>query len=239
MADPVATSSEFTRTPKLLKGAIAVYRKESPNETPQLIVFQYNPDQVKRTLAARTPPKGGGGGNAGAQREDVLRVFGPPIETIQMSVVLSATDQYQTDLNAQRQDIGDGLHPALATLELLMYPPSSSIQAASDRAAKGAVQVAQASVPLTLLVWGKSRVVPIMLTSFSVSEEAFDDRLNPIEAKIDVGLRVLTYIEFLKRSMGRDAFKAYHSSKEKLAAKYAHGFDEQPIRGLLPPLGQA
>ena len=113
------------------------------------------------------------------------------------------------------------------------------IQAASDRADKGAVQVTQARVPLTLLVWGKSRVVPIMLTSFSVGEEAFDQNLNPIEAKVDIGLRVLTYIEFLKRDMGRNAFKAYHSSKEKLAAKYRHGFDEQPIMGLLPPLGKA
>ena len=238
MADPTAENSEFTRTPKLLKGAIALYPKEDPNETPELIVFQYNPDQVKRSLAARTPPKSGSGGNAGAQKEDILRVVGPPVETIQMSVVLSATDQYQTALN-MRKDIGDGLHPALARLELLMYPPSSMIQAASDRADKGAVQVTQARVPLTLLVWGKSRVVPIMLTSFSVAEEAFDQNLNPIEAKVDIGLRVLTYIEFLKRDMGRNAFKAYHSSKEKLAAQYRHGFDEKPIMGLLPPLGKA
>ena len=234
----MAENSEFTRTPKLLKGAIALYPKEDPNETPELIVFQYNPDQVKRSLAARTPPKSGSGGNAGAQKEDVLRVVGPPVETIQMSVVLSSTDQYQTALN-MRKDIGDGLHPALAKLELLMYPPSSMIQAASDRADKGAVQVTPARVPFTLLVWGKSRVVPIMLTSFSVSEEAFDQNLNPIEAKVDIGLRVLTYIEFLKADMGRNAFTAYHSSKEKLAAKYRHGFDEQPIKGLLPPLGKA
>jgi len=168
----------------------------------------------------------------------VLRVFGPPVETIQMSVVLSAIDQYQTALNEQR-DFVDGLHPALAKLELLMYPPSASIQQASDRAADGAVQVTEASVPLTLLVWGESRVVPIMLTSFSVTEEAFDTKLNPIEAKIDIGLRVLTYVEFLSNNMGRDAFKAYHSTKEKLAAKYAHGFDEAPIRDLIPPLGSA
>lgn len=233
---------EFKRTPKLLKGAIAVYPKDDSQKPPELIVFQYNPDQVKRSLAARTPPKSGGGGNAGAQKEDILRVFGPPVETIQMSIVLSATDQYQVALNARSAgrgtEIGDGLHPALAKLELLMYPPSALIQAASDRADKGAVQVTQASVPLTLLVWG-SRVVPIMLTSFSVSEEAFDEMLSPLEAKVDIGLRVLTYNEFLKRDMGRDAFKAYHSSKEKLAKKYRHGFDEDPIRDLLPPLGKA
>jgi len=234
MADAQA-SGEPTGRPQVLKGAIALYRDETTTD-PELIVFQYNPDQVKRTLAARTPPRSGGGGNQGAQREDVLRVFGPPVETIQMSVVLSAIDQYQVALN-EGTDLDYGVHPALATLELLMYPPSAAIEKASDRAANGQVQVLQASVPLTLLVWGESRVVPVMITSFSVSEEAFDRNLNPIEAKVDLGLRVLTYVEFLKSSMGRDAFKAYHASKENLAAMYVHGFDETPIRDLIPPLG--
>ena len=81
-----------------------------------------------------------------------------------------------------------------------------------------------------LLVWGKSRVVPVMLTSFSVTEEAFDPTLNPIEAKVDArapraDLRGVPQ----GATRGRDAFKAYHSTKEKLAAKYAHGFDEQPV----------
>jgi len=234
----LTNESEFPRRPQLLKGALAVYPDDTPGKQPQLIVFQYNPDEVKRSLAARTPPRSGSGGNAGAQREDVLRLFGPPVETIQLSVVLSATDQYQTALNEQR-DFLDGLHPALAKLELLMYPPSRAIQQASDRAGRGEVQVTQATVPLTLLVWGKSRVVPVMVTSFSVTEQAFDRDLNPIEAKIDLGLRVLTYVEFLRRSMGRDAFKAYHSEKEKLAGRYAHGFEEAPIRDLIPPLGAA
>ncbi len=235
MAEP-QTGSEPRGRPQLLKGALAIY--DDAGGQPQLVVFQYNPDQVKRTLAARTPPKSGGGGNQGAQREDVLRVFGPPVETIQLSVTLSATDQYQVALN-QQQELRYGVHPALAKLELLMYPPSAAIESASKKAANGQVQVIQASVPLILLVWGESRVVPVMLTSFSVTEDAFDPKLNPIEAKVDLGLRVLTYVEFLKRSKGRDAFKAYHASKENLASRYAHGFEEKPIRDLLPPLGSS
>jgi hypothetical protein len=227
-------ASEPKGRPQLLKGALAVY--DDAGGRPQLVVFQYNPDQVKRTLAARTPPKSGGGGNQGAQREDVLRVFGPPVETIQISVTLSATDQFQVATDAERKDLS-GVHPALAKLELLMYPPSAAIESASKKAANGQVQVINASVPLVLLVWGKSRVVPVMLTSFSVTEDAFDPRLNPLEAKVDLGLRVLTYVEFLKKSKGRDAFKAYHASKENLASSYAHGFEERPIRDLLPPLG--
>jgi len=72
-------------------------------------------------------------------------------------------------------------------------------------------------LPLVLLVWGKSRVVPVKLTSFSVSEEGYDTRLNPIAAKVELGMQVLTYMEFTDSSIGRDAFIAYQKSKERLA----------------------
>ena len=115
-----------------------------------------------------------------------------------------------------------GLHPALATLELLMYPPSRDAQRLEQEAKKGKVQVSPADLPLVLLVWGQSRVVPVDLTSFSITEEAFDPRLNPIRAKVELGLRVLTYIEFPGASVGRDAFISYQKKKEQLA-----GLDQQ------------
>jgi hypothetical protein len=235
MADTRTEQSEPKGRPKLLKGALAIYPESGGD--PALVVFQYNPDQVKRTFSARTPPRSGSGGNQGAQKEDVLRVFGPPVESIQLSIALSATDEFNVEKN-KGQDLADGVHCALAKLELLMYPKTTAVEAAKNKAAKGQVQVAQASVPLVLLVWGKSRVVPVMITSFSVSEDAFDPQLNPLEAKVDLGLRVLTYVEFPPKSKGIDAFKAYHGAKENLAAQYQHGFDEKPIRSLLPPLGK-
>jgi hypothetical protein len=84
------------------------------------------------------------------------------------------------------------------------------------------------------LVWGKSRVVPVKLTSFSIAEEAFDTRLNPIAAKVELGLQVLTYMEFSDSSIGRDAFIAYQKSKETLATQYMPGGDQTGIRNLLP-----
>ena len=107
-----------------------------------------------------------------------------------------------------------GLHPALATLELLMYPPTSTRRRSIEQAARGQVQVSPADLPLVLLVWGKSRVVPVKLTSFAVSEDAFDTRLNPISAKVELGMQVLTYMEFTDSSVGRDAFIAYQKAKE-------------------------
>jgi hypothetical protein len=126
------------------------------------------------------------------------------------------------------------LHPALATLELLMYPPTLSAQKIEEQAARGAVQVSPADLPLVLLIWGKSRVVPVKLTSFAISEDAFDTRLNPVSAKVELGLQVLTYMEFTDSSIGRDAFIAYQKAKESLAQQNSPGNNQAGIRNLLP-----
>ena len=98
-----------------------------------------------------------------------------------------------------------------------MYPPTLNARPIEQQAAAGQVQVSPADLPLVLLIWGKSRVVPVKLTSFAVAEEAFDTRLNPIAAKVELGMQVLTYMEFTDSSIGRDAFIAYQKSKETLA----------------------
>jgi hypothetical protein len=203
--------------PRLQKGALAVYPTHTPGSQPSRVIpFQFNPDQMKRTLAHRAAPAPESG-SSGATKEDVLRVAGPPLETITMTVDLHASDQLEEpEVNASVAQ--HGLHPALATLELLMYPPTQNALQIQQAAAAGQVQVNPADVPLVLLIWGKSRVVPVKLTAFSVSEEAFDTRLNPIAAKVELGMQVLTYMEFPQSSIGRDAFIGYQQTKEGLAA---------------------
>jgi hypothetical protein len=219
--------------PNLFKGALAVYPTQTPGSQPSaVIVFQFNPDTMKRTLAHRAAPAPAEG-KSGASKEDVLRVAGPPLETINMTVDMHASDQLE-DPDQNGVVAENGLHPALATLELLMYPPTLNSQAIEAQAAQGVVQVSPADLPLVLLVWGKSRVVPVKITSFSISEEAFDTRLNPIAAKVDLGMQVLTDMEFTDSSIGRDAFIAYQKSKESLAQQDRPGFNLSGIRNLLP-----
>ena len=225
--------SESPLRPNLQKGALAVYPTHTPGSQPTtVILFQFNPDTMKRTLAHRaasTPNQG----NTGAAKEDVLRVAGPPLETITLAVNMSAADQLAEP--DQHGSVAEhGLHPALATLELLMYPPTLNVQKIAEQAERGQVQVTPADLPLVLFIWGKSRVVPVKLTSFSVSEEAFDTRLNPIAAKVDLGLQVLTYMEFTDSSIGRDAFIAYQKSKESLALRDKAGSGTPGLRNLLP-----
>src|SRR5215217_2145941 len=117
--------SDFPRSPKLLKGALVAYESEFLGPVPNVIAFQYNPDQLVRTLADRAAPPESS--NSGAAREDVLKVQGPPVETISsLTVVLDATDQL-AEPTLHPQVALHGLHPALAALELLLYPPSGQV----------------------------------------------------------------------------------------------------------------
>jgi len=231
------TSSEFPGRPKVQKGALAVYPTQTPgSQASKIIVFHFNPDQMRRSLAHRAPPAPAGQANTGTAKEDVLRVAGPPVKTITLSIDLNAADQLESpDDNPVVAE--NGLHPALATLEMLMYPPTQSAQQIQEQASQGKVQVQPADLPLVLLVWGKSRVVPVKLTSFSITEDAFDSRLNPISAKVDLSMQVLTYMEFPESSVGLDAFMSYQQQKENLAASDAPGPAVSGIRDLLPQSG--
>jgi hypothetical protein len=207
--------SDFPRSPILLKGALVVYPSQAPGTQPAATIpFQYNPDGLNRTLANRTNAPDAG--NIGAAREDAMRVIGPPVETINLTITLDATDSLE---QPQRNPAvaRHGLHPALALLELLLYPPTTMVEEIDRLAAQGEVQLKPADLPLVLVVWGESRVLPVMLTSFSVTEQAFDPKLNPIRAEVRLGMRVLTYMEFPKKSIARDAYLAYQRQKEVLA----------------------
>jgi hypothetical protein len=71
--------------------------------------------------------------------------------------------------------------------------------------------------PLTLFVWSKHRAVPVRITDFSVTEEAFDPLLNPIRAKINLSLRVLSVNDLGFKHRGGSLFMSYLKNKEALA----------------------
>ena len=76
---------------------------------------------------------------------------------------------------------------------------------------------------LALFVWSKNRIVPVRITDFSITEEAFDPALNPIRAKVSLGMRVLSVDDLGFEHKGGSLFMSYLQSKEQLAAKVAAG----------------
>lgn len=196
----------YSRSPRLLKGAIVVADVTRPLSS--LVIFQYNPDTVRRTIRGRTAEQGGA-------TSEALRLAGPPDESISMQIEVDATDQ----LEAGDPDAASlGLHPTLARLELLLYP-NAALQIANEALARiGIIELIPPEMPLTLLVWGPMRVLPVRLTSFTIAEEAFDTRLNPIRATVDLDLTVLTYQDLGLTSVGGAVHMAHHLAKEAVAA---------------------
>ena len=88
-----------------------------------------------------------------------------------------------------------GLHPALAALEMLLYPPPPAVLLNKALAAFGSAFVVPAQVPIVLFVWGAPRVVPVIVNSVTVTESAYDQLLNPIQAKVDLEMRSMSDIE--------------------------------------------
>ena len=177
-----------------------------------VIALQYNPDSLSRTLQIQAMP----GGQDGV-RVDALRLRGPAVETIKLDAELDATDQLEFP-KQHPTAVQYGLHPQLAQLEMLINPTIETLRADDAMANAGTLEIIPLEQPLTLFVWSKSRVVPVRLTDFSITEEAFDPNLNPIRAKVSLGLRVLNIDDLGFQHPGGRMFMTYLSNKEQLAS---------------------
>lgn len=197
--------ADFPNSPRVLKGALVGL--DPLNPVASVVVFQYNPETVTRTLQAQAAGEGGA-------RSEAMRLRGAPVETIKMDVEIDATDKLEE---------GDGLtsslgiHPQLAALEMLLYPKSALVVANTVLMALGTLEVLPPVGPLTLLVWGLKRVLPVRLTEFSVTEEAYDPGLNPIRARVSLGMRVLSYNDLSLTNPGYSLFVVHQIAKEALA----------------------
>jgi hypothetical protein len=200
----------FPNSPRLIKGGIVTMDPDT-SAVQSIIALQYNPDSLSRTLQIQALP----GGQDGV-RVDALRLRGPAVETIKIEAELDATDQLeQQDATAMQY----GLLPQLAQLEMLVNPTVETLESDDSLANAGTLEIIPLEQPLTLFVWSKSRVVPVRLTDFSITEEAFDPNLNPIRAKVSLAMRVLSVDDLGFSHPGGHIFMSYLTNKEQLASK--------------------
>ncbi len=195
----------FPGSPNLTKGAIIGLDPFNPIAS--VIVFQYNPSTLTRTL---TPQMSGEGGNRG----EVVRLAGPPAETIKLDVEIDATDQLE---EADGVATSMGIYPQLSALEMLIYPKSSVVIANTVMLAVGTIETIPVEAPLTLFIWGAKRILPVRLSEFTITEDAHDVNLNPIRAKVSLGLKVLSYNDFPITNPGYGVFLAHQIVKEAMA----------------------
>lgn len=204
--------TSFANSPKLLKGGIVLIDPESGN-VGRIIALQYNPDTLSRTLQVK-------GFGEGGDRSQALRLKGPPVETIKLDAEMDATDQLEI---AEGTTTEVGLYAQLAAIEILVYPTSGQLQSNNDLAAIGTLEIIPMETPLTLFIWSKNRILPVRITDFSVTEEAFDTVLNPIRAKVSLGMRVLSVDDLGFSHKGGSLFMTYLQNKERLALRSKRG----------------
>lgn len=196
----------FPGSPRLLKGAIVGL--DPANPLASVIVFQYNPETMTRRIEARSM-----GGEDG-DKSEVFRLTGPPKETISFSAEVDAADQLE---KGNPLAVSMGVYPALSALEMLLYPKSATVIANDLLAQIGNIEIIPPEAPMTLFVWGAQRVLPVQLGSLSITEEAFDPLLNPIRAKVELSLQVLSYHDFKVTQPGHTIFMAHQIAKEVMA----------------------
>jgi hypothetical protein len=204
--------TRYADIPKPIRSGIVLLDPE--RGTPQrIIVLQFNPDTLERSLSPQSAGgsgDSGGGGSGNGDRNEALRLKGPAQETWKFTAEIDATDQFEIAAP-------DGIHPQLAVLEMLVQPTSAQLREASRLSKKGTIEISPIEMPLTLFTWGSKRVMPVRLTELSINESAFDVNLNPIRASLSIGLKVLTVSDLPLGHPGAELYYAHLAQKERLA----------------------
>jgi hypothetical protein len=198
-------------SPRLLKCGLVQVDPDT-GRLLRTISLQYNPDTLTRSLQVQAASSGGG-----QDQSEALRLKGAAIETIKLEAEIDAAELLD-DPTANPIAVALGIHPQLAVLEELVEPRADDLQTNDTLANSGVLEVLPVEAPMTLFVWSKQRVVPVRVTDLSVTEEAFDVNLNPIRAKVSLGLRVLSVDDLGFRHRGGTLFMAYLRNKEALGA---------------------
>lgn len=196
----------YPNSPQVTKAAlISMDAHDAPQ---QLIILQYNPERLSRSLMPVYEKSGDT-----PTGTDLLA--GPAQETISLQARISAIDQLQAGSGMAAEF---GIHPQLAALELMLFPARSEIIADVAKMAAGILEVVPPEGSLTVFVWGARRVVPVQITSFRATEILHDPRLNPIDAEVEIDLKVLTYQDFTATQKGFFLYLANLAQREVLAA---------------------
>lgn len=191
----------YSRSPKLVNGAIIQFSSPLFVPVPNIIPFQYNPETMSRSLSPWAPPTKEDVKNDPKVEDNLAQPYAP-IESFTLALELDAVDDLE-NAAAHPSTVVSGIADRIAALEMLLYPAvddvllntaSNTIVPANSPTAAQSPSVVQAKryqVPIILFFFGPGRIVPVRITTFSVDEQAYSPLLYPLRAKVSLGLKVL------------------------------------------------
>jgi len=236
--------SNFPRSPKLLKGALVEFSERFIGPVPNIIIFQYNPETLSRSLNPWKLPEEDEEKPVEKKKQEksTAQPFDPD-ETFTLNLELDATDALEVP-EMHPVAVISGVADRIAAMEMLLYPDkegSDLVGAIGDVLSLTSEDEPEPrhSVPIVLFVWGPGRIVPVRLTSFSVEEQAFSTTLYPIRSKVSIGLSVLsphdlkTHPNTISKEIAITAYDFTLAQKNLLAAANLANSVES-ILGMLP-----
>lgn len=182
-----------------VRGALIEYSGQFLGPIPNIVVFQFNPEQIARTIQIQ--PSGGTDSDR-SQRAQIERnaSAGPPTEQFTVKIELSAAEDLGSPGPFSGVTRTFGVGPQIAALEKMVYPAggggllSMAIDAVGAALSGGASQ-AEKSIPpealaKLLFIWGPTRVLPVKISSMRITEQEYDNTLSATKAEIEIGLDV-------------------------------------------------
>src|SRR5260370_15462004 len=204
---------------KMLRGALIEYGSDFLGPIPNVVIFQFNPETLTRTIQIPTR-------NTGATARETSQAGEPPVEKVTVNAVFSAADGLN-DNNPLARVFGVG--PQIAALEKMVYPGGNltglvgaAIDAIANAITGAAVDgptqpIPREPQPRILFIWGLKRVVPVVIESMVITEQQYDFMLNPIEAQVSIGLAVVPPSQCSDDVVGKGALAFTNIAKEAQA----------------------
>lgn len=203
----------------LIKGALIEYGDDFMGPIPNVVLFQFNPESLSRTLQIPSRP-------TGAASRETSQAGEIPVESISLTAHFSAA-QGLNDNHPLAHLFG--IDHQLAALEKMVRPAgriSQGLQQALDSISNAISSPKQGnptqaipreSYPRILFIWGESRVLPVTIDSMTINEQEYDTFLHPIRAEVSLGLSVVNVGHCSDDEIARGALEYTNLAKEERA----------------------
>jgi hypothetical protein len=204
----------------LARGALIEYGTDLIGPIPNVVIFQFNPESLSRSL--QIPPR-----PTGATQRETTQAGEKTFEKISFKAYFSAANMLDEDKALAKQF---GIGPQLCALEKMVQPSAKiagligkALDKAGDVLGLGGGKDASAQpiprekYPRILFIWGLKRVLPVTIDSMTIAEQEYDASLNPLRAEVDLQLSTITIDQFSDDMLGKGALEYTTIVKEAQA----------------------